>query len=897
MRQTLLIAAQKNELENVKQLLAQGASTHSYSSDNQYSPLHWATYHYNPEMIHLLLKYNADPSQRNKQKQTPIEIAATNQDWASVLAFTQFKTDEDDTAEYGNALLAATYHNQPNLALKLLKAGASVNSKYIAEKHAGYFPLHFAVCHQQYELACVLLKSGANPNNHYMDYPTALQLAKNLNYQKFITLFEDHISYKNKQYKKLETKLEKLTKKYTYKNYTLTLRKTPCKALYENYLDDLNQYANHKNKAINATRSEKKVIQARKIWTDVVSETDQANLKYSNENGIKQAVIQILSQFDQTNPEKMYCKCIKYLQDNTVAVLTFNAKFLSKGIADFQILNMRKRNNRKNSAYTRNRLTLENGLFEFLPFALQKKFFTNIDALPRYATLLLLDKDTPISENYNYGHSFIVFKEIVKLNSLFLPGDSLDYAMTKNLQDFYKPCTYHHLEFLLWQLPPNTLKAIVNRITNGMLTKRFNQNCWREEGGYLELMIPAINFLDKNLVEAIHINSNEYTLDQKTFDLFNDIGIPLSNDTSSPYILLNKKFITAIKKNQASSVANLLTKYPSLARISNKRGQLPIHIAARYGSIDVFKYFQSIGMDIDTDSTYHLKPLQVAVSYNQLAILKFIIATISQKTKQSITTIFNDDGYSWNVFYLACKGNAFDCAVYLLENSVKLNKQLIISQEYNILETFTALFKKLIKLNQIKALNNLIKQDKSFLDLPLDDNQYTALFYAVVYGPLNTVQHIIEFYKTNNHTSILHLSETALNIAAKKNVNLEIVKYLLTIIKKQNKSYSKHHAAEIKTALMIAHRKKHQKIAHLIAKFYLTIYISKAQQRPKGNYTSTFSLFGIKKNFGYSSDQKLNASLKLKQVVSGNADKQELSQYRGELHNGELGLIHKCLTI
>lgn len=69
-------------------------------------------------------------------------------------------------------------------------------------------------------------------------------------------------------------------------------------------------------------------------------------------------------------------------------------------------------------------------------------------ARPRYAALFLFDENHPIEAITNYGSSFAVLNDRVKLNTLYNPYDSMA-ASFRSEKSSIEPCTFHHLEYLL----------------------------------------------------------------------------------------------------------------------------------------------------------------------------------------------------------------------------------------------------------------------------------------------------------------------------------------------------------------------------------------------------------------------------------------------------------------
>jgi Ankyrin repeat len=367
--------------------------------------------------------------------------------------------------------------------------------------------------------------------------------------------------------------------KHSFENYALTLHKLPTEDLYINYLKDLTILNSKQNANNHVTQTEVDYVRTRKLWSDVVSETYLKNQQYSQDHDIKGRVISRLKAMGVRHPIKTYQDCMAYIRRHSVITLSFNAAFLKKGLIDFQPLNMWQVANNQPAACIASRDYVEKGLFNFLGDELKNALFDNKSARPRYSALWLLDEKMIAPRVSSYGHSFLVLKDIVKLNSIFCPGDSFNCRFDN--KEMYTVSTFHHLEFLLWQCPPPTLQAIVNRVRgNGLEASNYDpETVWSgksgSKGGYFEAMIPAFNIFDPNFVEHIHIHRGSYVLSQEDVNAIQCRGITVSNANKSPYIELGKKFIGAPE----SDVSTLSKKYPLLEKIFVRQTKLPTHLA------------------------------------------------------------------------------------------------------------------------------------------------------------------------------------------------------------------------------------------------------------------------------------------------------------------------------
>jgi hypothetical protein len=420
----------------------------------------------------------------------------------------------------------------------------------------------------------------------------------NLNWDVVKKYLITYLGYDNDELNAIPALTSKLktaepSKNPLFESYALTLRKMPDDALYKEYLKNIKDFGNNKKKGRKVTQTEADYIEARKSWTDVVSETYIANQKYTRDHDVKGQVIQRLKGLGlgAINPEQLYEACIAYIRNHSVITITFDPKYLGNGLTDYQPLNVWERGiTWHGNGYLSFRDQVEKGILKFLPDKLKNIIFSNKHARPRYGALLLLDRNTSPRATKNYGNSFIVLKDVAKLNTTFSPGNSYKHKDTKGAD--YKICTIHNLEFLLWQCPANTLRAIIAGVQTGTLqSPGYDQNYFDENnGGYLVAMIPSINIFDPNLVERIHIDSNSYQLSQEDIKAIQGLGINITNTSAIPYTKINintppnAEFDKAIEQDDAEKVIELLNKHPSLAENPHS-----IYLAAKYGSIKVIK--------------------------------------------------------------------------------------------------------------------------------------------------------------------------------------------------------------------------------------------------------------------------------------------------------------------
>src|SRR5207248_3258814 len=99
-------------------------------------------------------------------------------------------------------------------------------------------------------------------------------------------------------------------------------------------------------------------------------------------------------------------------------------------------------------------------------FGLQGRFLTTPQVRPKYAALHMSDQTHMIEPLPDYGKSFVVFQDRIKLNCLFVPNDSYKYGLNSN--SHFIPCTFHHFDLFLHQCGDGFLKVIADRVKKGM---------------------------------------------------------------------------------------------------------------------------------------------------------------------------------------------------------------------------------------------------------------------------------------------------------------------------------------------------------------------------------------------------------------------------------------------
>jgi len=401
------------------------------------------------------------------------------------------------------------------------------------------------------------------------------------------------------QYKEL-IKIDGTHQKFTsntFSAYAKDLRKVPNRELLIQYLNDIfESLAEQESKLLQPlSTSERKLVLARKTWSEMVSDMHTKNQQDVLKLKVKENVVTRLKRLGYNNPEHAYEACIRILKEHSVIAVTFNASFLNnKESADYQTLNIFERGNnniaRNGTSYSQARDLTEVNLFKSLNDGL-KDAMKCIHSRPKYGALSILDSVSPITVSRTfYGNSFIVLKDIVKFNSLFNRRDSMNGGYGQ-----MTPCSYFHMEYLLYQSTDERLAAIARRATQGSSQSQYNGP--GEE--YIEVLLPAIEFLNPDYVQHIFISTFEYKLTPADKEILLKSGIPYTNAAGTPYPATYNYFHTALQNKDWVKAEALIKQYPLLIKVPNKNGYLPIHIAAMHSNLDFMHMLTKMGSRLD----------------------------------------------------------------------------------------------------------------------------------------------------------------------------------------------------------------------------------------------------------------------------------------------------------
>ena len=152
-------ALMNGETVAARQLIEKHADVNAAQPDGA-TPLHWAVYRSNKEMVDLLLRAGANPKAANQEGSTPLWLASINGDAAIIAALLQAGADANEPLPLGRTPLMAAARTGNLDAIKvLLDHGANVNAK---EKLRGTTPLMWAADEGHAAAIQLLVQHGAD---------------------------------------------------------------------------------------------------------------------------------------------------------------------------------------------------------------------------------------------------------------------------------------------------------------------------------------------------------------------------------------------------------------------------------------------------------------------------------------------------------------------------------------------------------------------------------------------------------------------------------------------------------------------------------------------------------------------------------------------------------------
>ena len=128
----------------------------------------------NVEMVEMLLKYNADPNQANKRKETPLHKGSFKGEIGVIKLLLDNKADIYLTDEFHASVLQYAVRSKKIKAVKfLIEQGAIVNSLDFRNQST----LHYAALYSTVDIVKYLIEIGVNPYSKTNYLLTPLHLA------------------------------------------------------------------------------------------------------------------------------------------------------------------------------------------------------------------------------------------------------------------------------------------------------------------------------------------------------------------------------------------------------------------------------------------------------------------------------------------------------------------------------------------------------------------------------------------------------------------------------------------------------------------------------------------------------------------------------------------------
>jgi len=157
-------------------LLAHKGSDANFADRNGWTPLMWAAWGDNPDLINLLLKHGAKLDSIDADGLTAMAIASQNAKIKSALSLLAAGADVNAPVAKGGytPLMLASIAGSSQLAGSLIEHGAKVN----AANSGGVTALMIAAAGNRSTVVTLLLKSGADLNARSEDGRTALAIAQ-----------------------------------------------------------------------------------------------------------------------------------------------------------------------------------------------------------------------------------------------------------------------------------------------------------------------------------------------------------------------------------------------------------------------------------------------------------------------------------------------------------------------------------------------------------------------------------------------------------------------------------------------------------------------------------------------------------------------------------------------
>ena len=408
-----------------------------------------------------------------------------------------------------------------------------------------------------------------------------------------------------------------------YSHYLKGLHRFPNKGnaqdFYETVYKQLPKTSLQEEKRIAVHASNQSVvaaIKARKLWSDIVSHTDQhlttprkhlAPLKTKDVSAphsptgaifAAEAVKVRMQKLNVPGDHDAHInKITTYLQEKSVILLAFDAKkVFQKEFVSLEALSHVELSVRpdRGDAYVKSRDRLEDKIFEYLSPELEEGLHLCGQARPRYAFLCIANNEVSFKlPSENYGKSYVVLNHKIKFNSLFVPHNIISQYEHSSSYKIPTPATYFTLEVLLERVTDDELLGLVNAATGLMPDKHFGQHI-----SDLQAYIPPVNLFDTAVVDKIFIHPREYVLTPTEKNWVAERGIDLVNTDNYIGERDMKQWVHVFKTDNVAELKQMVAQDPK--RLKQMLSPAFLIEAIESGSAALYSYIATqVNVPID----------------------------------------------------------------------------------------------------------------------------------------------------------------------------------------------------------------------------------------------------------------------------------------------------------
>ena len=188
--QNLLHVCLEHNMKNFPKYLLNYAFDLEAKDKNGFSPLHWAAYRKNQEMVEGLFEKGAKVNEENGQSTSVLYISVSKEDYNTTKFLAERNANLNHKISNGSTVLIRAIERGYNPIAKLLiDSGANIE---IADKR-NQSPLHWAASQGNEEMLALLIQKGADLNKQDVRGNTALHIAAERGYPNIVKLLvENH---------------------------------------------------------------------------------------------------------------------------------------------------------------------------------------------------------------------------------------------------------------------------------------------------------------------------------------------------------------------------------------------------------------------------------------------------------------------------------------------------------------------------------------------------------------------------------------------------------------------------------------------------------------------------------------------------------------------------------